>query len=636
MNIYTLTSLIAAIVTSSLCIAAPQNNMSQTDTDKIETFTVTGTYLPDTTTNGRIAKITISSEEIATLATNSIADVLRGLPGIDVIEQGGVGGLTFLSIRGGDPNFVAIIIDGVKVNDPTNSRGGAFDLGTLDPAIIEQIEVFYGGFSTLHGSDALAGMLSITIKGAQAGHLGYLSVKAGTANVRGANLHLATNFNDIAQLSLNASFQDNDNSHFGGAFNRTEVSGTLKPVAQSESQWQIATFYAKGQAQMFPEDSGGDRLAVISSPEKREFSQQNISAGYKKNLTNSVALNFNSAWSQRKEDDSHPGIAPGVLDGVPAINSQTSYQRLDLNASGSFLFSSNASIALGLAYSDEAGAMNSIIDFGAPVPAAYTLKRNTESIFAELGIDPTSSLSITTGLRHDNSEHSSIMTKRLIARYQLGKTMMVSMQYSEGFKLPSFFALAHPFVGNDALKPERSENYDLSIKADFLNKKLMAQLSIYDNTFSDLVDFDPVAFTNVNRSKVRANGAELSVAYTPTEQFNLAGQVSYNNIDALDANTVLRRRPVWKGSLQLNYSPLEALALMTRLSSNDDYFDSSIPTSMVTVKGYSQVDMSATWLLTPQMSLRFNVTNVFDNTAEQSIGFANMGRNCMFTFSTRF
>ncbi|MDX2368368.1 MAG: TonB-dependent receptor, partial [Colwellia sp.] len=345
---------------------------------------------------------------------------------------------------------------------------------------------------------------------------------------------------------------------------------------------------------------------------------------------------FTSAWSKRIEANSNPGIASGALDPVPAIDSKTNYKRLDVSAHASYHFSSQTSMVIGLAYSDENGSMDSIIDFGFPVPALYTLTRKTESIYAEFGLDPTDELQITAGIRHDNADTLSVTTNRLIGRYHINDKVILSMQYSEGFKLPSFFALGHPFVGNPDLKPERSKNYDLSIEGRLIKDKLTSRVSIYDNTFSDLIDFDPVAFTNVNRDKISAKGAEMSLTFNATKQLNIAGQVSYNKIDTFDTDTVMRRRPEWKGSFQANYSPLETLSLMARLTINDDYFDSSIPTAMITMNGSNQVDMSATWQANSSMNLRLNVNNILDNKTEQAIGFENTGRNVMITLSNHF
>ncbi|WP_019028971.1 TonB-dependent receptor plug domain-containing protein [Colwellia piezophila] len=609
------------------------NNVVSNNT---EIFTVTGTHIPDQSEAASLPKFTISAEDIAALAPNSFADVLAGVPGIDIFEQGGAGGLTFLSIRGGDPNFVVILIDGVKVNDPTNSRGGAFDLGTIDPAVIDKVDVYYGSFSTVYGSDALAGVVSIETKKYSAERSGTASVKVGSNGMFGGSVHLGVALADLAKLSVIGSFQRGDDSTFGDAFERQEIIASLNSVTDSMTQWNMGFFYAGGEAATFPEDSGGDRLAVIRDPETRDFTQTNAIAQVQHRYSDAIKFDLNSAWSKREEDISSPGIAPGVIDGVPAIDSISNYERLDISATASYEISPKYTIALGGAYAKEDGGMKSIIDFGFPVPADYTLKRTTESIFAEARLNPLESLHFTLGVRYDKADQIDVTTARLISRYQLSATSTISAQYSEGFKLPSFFAVAHPFVGNPELKPEQSKNYDVSIDSDFFTNSLTTRVSIYKNIFTDLVDFDPIAFTNVNRSKVTAEGIEAHLAYQANEQLSLSGQFTYNKMDIDEEGVVLRRRPEFKASFQVNYQPTEQLSLTGRLVANDSFYDSSVPTGMIKMPSYNHIDLSAAWSPIDSLLLRLHVKNILDNDKEQAVGFYNVGRSLTLSLSKEF
>ena len=63
-----------------------------------------------------------------------------------------------------------ILIDGVRVNDPTTTRGSAYDLSSIDVAQLERVEVLRGPASAIYGADALAGVVNfITRKGAATG-----------------------------------------------------------------------------------------------------------------------------------------------------------------------------------------------------------------------------------------------------------------------------------------------------------------------------------------------------------------------------------------------------------------------------------------------------------------------------------
>jgi outer membrane cobalamin receptor len=602
----------------------------------VEVFQITGSHINATDLSEGIPNITLTSKEIQALAANSFADVLRGLPGVDISQQGGLSGLTFLSIRGGDPNFVTVLIDGVKVNDPTNSRGGAFDLGTLDPSIIEKVDVFYGSFSTVYGSDALAGVLSIQTKQTEGESTIAVSAKTASHGAKGASVHIGLPISDIANFNLSASWQDGDNSTFGDAFARKELISTIKSNQDAETQWHISGFYAQGEGQYFPEDSGGDRLAVISTPETRDYNQTNIAARIRHPFTDKLNVTVDGSSSTRKEQLSSPGIAQGILDSVPAIDSDTDYQRTDISGTVNYQFSEQVSSAVGVTFTDEDGGMQSVIDFGVLIPADYRLDRQTNSAFAEVAIKPSQTSSIIAGIRHDKTDMLNVSTKRILANLQLHQNTKLSAQYSEGFKLPSFFALGHPLVGNTDLQPERSKNMELSVDQLAIQKTLSTRFSIYQNTYTDLVDFDPEAFTNVNRSKVRVRGAEISSSYDPSSNLNLMAQISYTNINTFEPDLNLRRRPNYKGSIKARYQVIPALSLTARYTINDGYFDSSVPTGAIELDGFNQLDVSAHLQTEGNLAWRLHINNVLDSEHEEAVGFSNAGPNITARVSTQF
>jgi vitamin B12 transporter len=106
----------------------------------------------------------ITREEIERQQAVTVSEILTQVPGLHVDESGARGGLSSVYIRGGDPNFTAIMIDGVPINDPTNARGGSVDLSSLTPEHIERIEIVRGPASSLYGSDPLAGVINIVTR----------------------------------------------------------------------------------------------------------------------------------------------------------------------------------------------------------------------------------------------------------------------------------------------------------------------------------------------------------------------------------------------------------------------------------------------------------------------------------------
>ena len=128
---------------------------------RLETVLVTGTRIA--ARGNPISGLTtvITREAIEARADENIIDLLRGQSGVHVAQAGGRGGVASVQLRGGDPNFTLVLVDGIKVNDPTNARGGSFDFSALPLAQVERIEITRGAQSSVYGSDGLAGVIQI-------------------------------------------------------------------------------------------------------------------------------------------------------------------------------------------------------------------------------------------------------------------------------------------------------------------------------------------------------------------------------------------------------------------------------------------------------------------------------------------
>jgi outer membrane cobalamin receptor len=110
----------------------------------LEPVIVSSSRIPTSLAEAPESVTVITREQIDAEQPMSVIDVLRQIPGLHIDQPGGRGGVSSVYLRGSDPNFTVVLIDGVKVNDPTNSRGGSFDFSTLDPDHIERIEIISG------------------------------------------------------------------------------------------------------------------------------------------------------------------------------------------------------------------------------------------------------------------------------------------------------------------------------------------------------------------------------------------------------------------------------------------------------------------------------------------------------------
>ena len=99
----------------------------------------------------------ISRREINDQAAQSVNEVLRAVPGLEVSEAGRRGGVTGLFVRGGNSNYNLVMLDGM----PVNQFGGDFDLAPLAIDGLERVEMTRGPESALYGSNAVTGVLNL-------------------------------------------------------------------------------------------------------------------------------------------------------------------------------------------------------------------------------------------------------------------------------------------------------------------------------------------------------------------------------------------------------------------------------------------------------------------------------------------
>ena len=120
----------------------------------------------------------ITGKELEQKQVTTVADALREVPGLDVIESGSRGSFTSVLIRGADADQVLVLIDGVRVNSTTL---GFFDFSQLTPENIDRVEVLRGWGGTLYGSQAVGGVIQIFTRRGEGPPHGSVSASGGNA-----------------------------------------------------------------------------------------------------------------------------------------------------------------------------------------------------------------------------------------------------------------------------------------------------------------------------------------------------------------------------------------------------------------------------------------------------------------------
>ncbi|HEU0062342.1 MAG TPA: TonB-dependent receptor plug domain-containing protein, partial [Hyphomicrobiaceae bacterium] len=148
----------------------------------------------------------ITGEDLRRQQVRSAADALRGLPGVAVNRQGGVGSITQVRIRGAEANHTLVLIDGIEAN---NSTDGEFDFSNLSAEDIERIEVIRGPMSSLHGSNAVGGVINIITRRGRGPMTASLRAETGSFATNDIVARLSGG-NDRANLSISAQRQRTD------------------------------------------------------------------------------------------------------------------------------------------------------------------------------------------------------------------------------------------------------------------------------------------------------------------------------------------------------------------------------------------------------------------------------------------
>lgn len=555
----------------------------------------------------------------------STIELLQSVPGVDALSAGGRGGLTFVSIRGGDPNYTLFLLDGVKINDPTNSRGGGVDLYTIPTTLIDTIAVSARPASAVQGSDGLSGTVSIetvTPRGLQfTGSLDNHGSGAGGAAIGG-------DLGGGLSGSLAVGREDGDSGAEKDSLRNSYLLARGSAELTENTSLDLTYLYVDGEARGFPEDSGGDRLAVIRVAETRDFRREVGAANAQWWLGDGLLLKGAGSWSSLNERTDNPGIAPGTLSGVPAVSGKRTYRRFDGQLYLVAQPFDRVSTTTGFAYEHEKGTSDDLIDFGGfIVPADFSLTREAWSLFAETAYTPTVNLTLQAGVRHDMPDSAADETSVSFgAAYTIPQAdLTLSASYNQGYKLPSLFALGQSLVGNPNLKPEYSEAIELGVRKRWPLHGIELGLSLFHNEYTDLIDFDPVLFTNVNRGEVRVRGGDAQLGWRVRDDLDADLWVTYSDADIIGESGVLRRRPLWRGGAGLRWRPNERLTWSTSADYTGGYYDSSVPTGLVELPAFWRVNTSLNWQYTDMMRLSLGIKNLLDDDYEESVGFSNGG-----------
>ncbi len=580
----------------------------------------------------------IDAAEIEFSRYDNVTELLRQLPGVHLEQPGGRGSPSSIYMRGLDPNHIAILVDGVRLNDPNNQLGGAFNLSTLDTDNVERIEVVRGPLSAVHGSDALAGAINVITKSGKGpdelivdGSGGRWGYHRGLAIVRGER--------GIVDLSLSGSYVDDGEPESENRFRSGDVNARIGVRLPNHAYLRATARFVNSRSRAFPDGSGGHRAALIRSRDRRRAKELSLGLAYEQALTDWFDYTGGVSYYRRREKR----VSPGVAFAVPATEANDLLYRTTLNLNGTVHIGEGLRLTAGGDVYFESGNSISFTDAFPPflpaTPGSYHDDRVVGGPFIEGLYEAPIGLVVQAGVRADfPDDNSTEWTPRVGASYLIPYTpLKVRGSWGEGFKLPAFFSLSAPGgVGNDKLDAEESMGWDIGVEATLWGERIHASATYFDLRVKDLIDFDFTTFSLVNRDEVTSRGVELAIHAALPWNLYFSGALTSTRTNIRKTSEDLRRRPRWRASGGLQWQAHERVALGLNALWVGSTWDESAATGKKKLDDYVRFDFRGDVRLLRDITVYLAVDNLFDNDYEEAVGVPATGARLRAGVRARF
>ena len=571
----------------------------------------------------------LEREAIEASGVATVQEALAFVPGVTLVSGGTRGGLTAAQIRGGDPNFTRVLIDGVPVNDGTYQIGEVFDLEALPASAVERVEVVRGPLSAYYGSTGLSGAIQVITRRGDGPLEGEIEAAAGNAGYRRAGASLGGGGERAGGF---ASLLGEEESERIAAerYRLAHFQGQARARLADGANLRLTGRFASWEGDDYPDASGGP---VYGSGELRRADHEEASLGAQFVLDRTAGRLHQLSLSVYRHDLDRGSPAIGFE--VPASMEATRFTRSRAGWVSSWPLrrAGDAQLNIGADVEREEGENRSTLflpDFlGGAVAGDYARTRTTPGVYSELTA-LRNRRSLEMGLRADFPEDAGEeLSPRLGLGYRLGSGgPRLRASRARAFKLPSFFALASPpaLGGNPDLRPEEAWGGDLGISHRFPTAEL--DVTVFLQRYKDLVDFDFETFSHVNRSRVRAHGAEMALTWRPRTALNAAANLTWQEVEDTDTGQPLRHRPRWSGSVRAGWQGKAGFDLAADLRFVSSSVDEQIPVpERREVEGYALLGGAANWRLGRRWRLTARADNLTDESYETLIGFPGAGRS---------
>ncbi len=509
--------------------------LSEMPIEELLNLRVTATTKTDSQSIRKAAGVVrvFTREDLDRFGFVTLRDVLVNVPGVQVQEyRAGHQAVWFRGIKQRYNNKVLWLIDGVPLRDSYYGHQALDEAVPLD--MVERIEIITGPGSVLYGTNAFAGVVSITTKSRTSRDARNLRVASGTDATRQQAAEFAAGpfygFIDHLSTSGFSPALNSDGKAWQHDEDRERTYGLFK-VGGSGVEATVS-FFDHGYADTYRK-SGRDRF----------FSRDPVygSVRYHRNLTSNLELRIlgYSEYYPLKRTELR-FTAPGQLSSTDEDTYNTSLHGADADVSyrrGPHSVIAGTSVQMDRSHTMQSGRISPAPRMSPGLAVDHVSRRDT-GLFVQDVWSLTPSIDVTGGVRYDllsdftdEFSYRAALTAEHASFY--GKLL-----YGTAFRVPSYREYLDVVSYNFALRPEHLSSFEAQIGRRF--KVADVNLAFYNNAYRDLIK-EILVGTIATPTGVRTLNDEYSINAPRSTIRGLELQARVYPLDRLDVTVGLSR-----------------------------------------------------------------------------------------------
>ena len=560
--------------------------------------------------------IKIGALELSRSQGKTVAEIINAKSGIEISgSRGRQGEVLGVFTRGGRGRQVLVLIDGVRVTDPS-SFSQEYDLRLLSTADIESIEIIKGAASTLYGANAATAVINISTKKASAKPIsGQFQTSLGTNQVSDdQNFNALGDFSNsvnvngsLGKFSYVAGFSNqfangisslNTTTNEEDIYSRTNMN--LRLGYRFSKAFQVSVYGNQTKLSSDFDESFG----LLDAPYQFLTEQKRVGLASDINYT-AGALHLNAALSSYDSES------------ISAFPNTFSGSNFVLDVYNKYTFNERLYTIVGLNYIEDKA------DFEASEQFALVDPYFNAVYVSDVGFN------LNTGLRLNNhSEYGSNLVYNLNPSYRFKTAngyFKLLGSYATSYITPSLTQLFGAFGPNPDLEPEENRTVEGGMEYAVGTKFRISGL-YFNRKETNAVIFDNSAFQYFNsEGEIDAQGAEVELNWAIDEAISLSA--NYTFTERKGDNAI--RIPKHKINGLLGYQICEPTYISLGYQYTGQRMDTDFATfSDVELEAFSLLDLYISHqLIEERLKVFLNASNLLNEDYVEVIGFNTRGRN---------